>query len=395
VAAKFGKLTALTVQRLKAPGLYGDGAGLWLKISPAGTKSWVFRFMVSGKARSMGLGPLAAASLSDARQKAQEARRLILGGADPLEIRRASKALQAANAMTFEQCTQACIASYSPSWRNPKHRQQWTSTMKTYVYPLLGKLPVGAVAVEHVMKVLEPIWTEKPETAARVRGRIEAILDWATALGYRNGENPARWKGHLANLLPARLKVRRVKHHAALPYDQIAKFMADLRVQEGVSARAFEFAILTACRTSEAIRAAWDEINFETNTWTIPGERIKAGKEHRVPLSSRSIAILQEMLKIRQGPFVFPGGRKNQPLSTMAFLMTLRRMKRTGITAHGFRSTFRDWCAEQTNFSREVAEMSLAHAIGDKVEAAYRRGDLFEKRRQLMDAWAGYCGHAR
>ncbi len=256
----------------------------------------------------------------------------------------------------------------------------------------MGKVAVGAVDVAHVMKALEPIWTTKSETAGRVRGRIEAILDWATARGFRKGENPARWRGHLANLLPPQARLRRIKHHPALPYADVGAFVAELRKQVGIGPLAFEFAILTATRTSEAIGARWAEINLKAGVWTIPATRIKAGREHRVPLSPRALEILREMAELREGDFVFPGGRKGKPLSSMVFLMTLRRMKQENITAHGFRSTFRDWAAEQTNYPREVCEMALAHAVGDKVEAAYRRGDLFEKRARLMDEWGRYCG---
>jgi integrase len=241
------------------------------------------------------------------------------------------------------------------------------------------------------MRALEPIWTTKPETAGRVRGRIESVLDWAAARGYRQGENPARWRGHLENLLPKKSKVRRVEHHAALPYAEIGTFIAELQQQEGVAARALEFAILTAARTGEVIGAKWDEIDFDERLWTVPAERMKAGKEHRVPLSDAALAVLEEMQKIRSADFVFPGGKARRPLSNMAFLMTLRRLGRRDLTAHGFRSTFSDWCSERTNFSADVREMALAHAVGDKVEAAYRRGDLFQKRRQLMEAWTRFA----
>jgi integrase len=250
---------------------------------------------------------------------------------------------------------------------------------------------VQAVEVGLVLKAIEPIWTEKPETAGRVRGRIESVLDWATARGYRRGENPARWRGHLENLLPYKAKVRRVEHHAALPYAEISAFMVALRQQEGVAARALEFAILTAARTGEVIGARWEEINLAEKLWTVPGERMKAGKEHRVPLSAPALAILEDLAKVREGEFVFPGARHGRPISNMAMLMTLRRMKRDDVTAHGFRSCFRDWAAERTTFPAEVAEMALAHSVGDKVEAAYRRGDLFQKRRQLAEAWGKFC----
>jgi len=263
--------------------------------------------------------------------------------------------------------------------------------LSTYVFSVFGHLPVQSIDTGLVMQVLEPIWATKTETASRIRGRVEAILDWAAARKFREGENPARWKGHLENLLPKRTSVRKVKHHAALPYDQIGCFMAFLRKQEGVSARGLEFLILTAARTSEVIGAKWSEVNFDDAVWVIPGDRIKGGKDHRVPLTAASLSVLSEMKSIAQSEFVFPGWKRNRPLSNMAFLQLLKRMERSDLTVHGFRSSFRDWTSERTNFLREVAEMALAHTIPDKVEAAYRRGDLFDKRRKLMGAWAEFC----
>jgi len=270
----------------------------------------------------------------------------------------------------------------------------WESTLAADVYPIFGSLPVQAVDTALVMRAIEPIWTTKPETASRVRGRIESILDWAAARGYREGANPARWRGHLENLLPKKTKVRRVEHHAALPYPEIGTFTAELRRHEGVAAQALEFAILTAARTGEVLGARWPEFNVTDRLWTIPAERMKAGKEHRVPLSDAALAILEQMAAIRSGEFVFPGGKAGRPLSNMTFLMLLRRFGREDLTVHGFRSSFRDWAAERTGFPAEVAEMALAHVVSDKVEAAYRRGDLFQKRRQLAEAWAKFCAAA-
>jgi integrase len=355
---------------------------------------WLYRFQLHGRRRDMGLGPTDLYSLAEARQKALEARKLVAQGVDPIEARQTKRfaaAIETAKGMTFRACAEAYINAHRSGWRNPKHAAQWPATLDAYAYPHFGSLPVQAVDVGLVLKAVEPIWTEKPETASRVRGRIESVIDWATARGYRAGENPARWRGHLENLLPPRSKVRRVEHHAALPYGEIAAFVADLRQQEGVGARALEFAILTAARTGEVIGARWDEINIDEKLWTVPAERMKAGKEHRTPLSDAALAIVEKMAAIRQGDHVFPGGKAGRPISNMAMLMTLRRMKRDHLTAHGFRSTFRDWAAERTNFPAEVAEMALAHVVGDKVEAAYRRGDLFAKRRQLAEAWAKYC----
>jgi integrase len=342
----------------------------------------------------MGLGPLHTISLAEARQRAQDCRKVRLDGLDPVEVRhsqRAAAKLDAAKAITFKACAEQFIASHRVGWRNAKHAAQWTATLERYVYPQFGEFPVQAVDVGLVMKSVEPIWATKPETASRVRGRIESILDWATARGYRQSDNPARWRGHLENLLPKRNKVQRVAHHAALPYLEIAAFMAELREQDGIAPRALEFAILTAARTGEVIGARWDEINMAERLWTVPADRMKGGREHRVPLSDAAMAIIDAMAAIRTGEFVFSGGKAGRPLSNMALLMTLRRIGRSDLTAHGFCSTLRDWAAERTNFPAEVAEMALAHVLSDKVEAAYRRGDPFEKRRQLVDAWAKFC----
>ncbi len=313
---------------------------------------------------------------------------------DPIDARnaeRARQAVDAATSLTFQQCAERYIASHEKGWRNAKHRAQWSNTLATYAYPAFGDVPVDAVDTGMVMEVIEPLWASKTETASRVRGRIEAVLDWAKALGYRSGENPARWRGHLANLLPPRDKVRRVKHHAALPYDGMAEFMAALRERDAVTARALEFQILTAARPGEAVGAKWDEIDLDKAEWVIAAERMKTEVEHRVPLSEAAVAVLREMEKMRVSGYVFPGQRDGRPLWTDAMRRLLERMGHAGLTSHGFRSTFRDWAAERTAFPGDVAEAALAHVVGNKVEAAYRRGDLFEKRRRLMDAWAAYC----
>jgi integrase len=397
MARAIGKLTALAVDKAKRRGYYGDGGGLFLQVSGSGSKSWVFRFKEAGRLREMGLGATHTIGLAEAREKARECRRMRLDGIDPIEARKVSRSrarLDAAKAITFKDCAKRYIASHRAGWRSSTHAAQWPSTLGTYVYPVFGTFSVQTVDVGLVLKALEPIWTTKPETASRVRGRIESVLDWATARGYRQGENPARWRGHLENLLPKKSKVRRVQHHAALPYAEIGDFMAQLKQQEGVAARALEFTILVAVRTGEVIGARWSEINFAERLWTIPAERMKSGKEHRVPLSDAALVILEQMRSIRQGDFVFPGGKARRPISNMAMMMTLRRMSRGDLTVHGFRSSFRDWAAERTTFPAEVAEMALAHAVSDKVEAAYRRGDLFQKRRQLSDAWAKFCATA-
>lgn len=392
-----GRLKPLDVARASRPGLYGDGGGLYLQVTGVGGRSWLYRYTLNGRARAMGLGGLDTVSLREARLLAAECRKLCHAGTDPIEARRAGRAdakLAAANTMTFSQCVDRYLEAHKAGWRNEKHARQWKATLDTYVGPVFGDLPVAAVDTSLVMKVLDPIWSLKPETASRVRGRIEAVLDWATARGYRFGENPARWRGHLAALLPPKGKVRPVRHHPAMPYAQVPGFMAELREQEGVAPLALRFAILTAARTNEVIGARWEEIDLEAAVWTIPAQRIKAGKEHRVPLSEATLEVVERMQAVRSSDFLFPGGREGRPLSNNAMLALLERMGLGDITAHGFRSSFRDWAAEQTSFPREVVEAALAHAIGDKVEAAYRRGDLFEKRRRLMTAWAGYCSGA-
>lgn len=395
-----GKLSALKVRQAQPAGrpnynkLYGDGGGLFLQVSPNGAKSWVFRFKIGTKLTVMGLGPVHTITLAEAREKARECRKLRLDGINPLEQRRGKRAaekIDAAKAMTFQECAKAYIEAHRAGWRNPKHAAQWGATLDTYVYPVFGNLPVQAVDVGLVLKAVQPIWQGKSETASRVRGRIESVLDWARAAGYRQGDNPARWKGHLDNLLPARSKVRRVEHHPALPYSEIGTFMTELRQQDGIAARALEFAILTAARTGEVIGAKWNEINMAERLWTVPAARMKAGKQHRVALSDAAMEIIAQMQAIRLGDYVFPGARRARPLSNMAMLMVMRRMGRGDLTVHGFRSSFRDWAAERTGFAAEVAEMALAHTVGDKVEAAYRRGDLFQKRRQLAEVWATFC----
>src|SRR5579885_113033 len=391
MARLVNRLTAGDVQRKTAPGMYHDGRGLYLRIGPTGAKSWIYRYKAGGTERQMGLGAWPTVSLAAARERAETQRRARIDGRDPLAERRGARL---AAAMTFKQCAEAYIASHRAGWRNPKHAAQWPATLSAYAYPVFGDRPVEAVDTGLVMRAVEPIWTVKPETASRLRGRIESVLDWATARGYRQGENPARWRGHLENLLPARSKVRRVEHHAALPYGEIAAFMGELRGRDGIAARALEFAILTAARTGEVVGARWDEIDIAEKVWTIPGARMKAGREHRVPLSAPALAIVEDMAEICQSEFIFPGGKARQPLSSMALLMTLRRMGCDNLTVHGFRSTFRDWAAERTGFPADVAEMALAHTVADKVEAAYRRGDLFEKRRQLAEAWAKFCAEA-
>ena len=388
MARTTGRLTALKVSRAKLPGMYADGGGLYLQITEGGA-SWVYRYMLNGRAREMGLGPLALFGLQEARAKAQDARRLRHEGVDPIEHRRTARAqqqLDAAKAVTFQQCAERYIASHRAGWRHAKHVEQWESSLQRLAFPVIGALPVQAINTALVMNVIEAIWDEKPETASRVRGRIESILDWAKARGYRTGENPARWKGHLKNLLPPRSKVRMVEHYAAMPYDQLPALMVELRVQDGIDARALEFTILTAARVSEAVGARWSEISGDV--WTIQAERMKGGKPHRVPLSRRAMDLLKALP--RNGDLIFPGPKLGRALNINAPRKLLIDMGHS-VTVHGFRSSFRDWVAERTSYPNHVAEAALAHAVADKVEKAYRRTDLFEKRRRLMADWAAWC----
>lgn len=389
-----GKLTALHVSRATEPGLLNDGGGLYLQTGPTGTKSWIFRYRVNGRLRDHGLGSAGTLSLAEARDKAQACRKMRLEGLDPIEVKRRRQAaarLEVARSITFAECAERYIKAHRAGWKNPKHAAQWSATLSTYVYPVFGALSVADIDVGLVLRALEPIWTTKPETAGRVRGRIEAVLDWAKVRGYREGENPALWKGNLSHMLPARAKVRSVTHHAALPYAEMGAFWARLATQPGTGTAALRFTILTAARSGEVRGATWDEIDLDGALWTIPAARMKAGSEHRVPLSSQAVSLLRDAAKQRVGDLVFPGARAGKPLSDMSLTAVLRRMERGDLTVHGFRSTFRDWAADRTDVPREVAEAALAHTLENKVEAAYRRSDLFEKRRALMDWWGQFC----
>jgi integrase len=388
------RLTARTVGQATKPGYHGDGGGLVLRVADSGSKVWLYRYKADGRVREMGLGPIRDVTLAEAREAAREARRLRRAGIDPIDAKRERKAaaqLDVARTISFSQCAAAYIENHRASWSNLKHAAQWEATLRTYAYPVFGNLPVAIVDTALVVKVLDPIWSAKPETASRLRGRIESVLDFATVRGHRTGENPARWKGHLKEALPSLNKVRKVKHHAALPYDEIGAFLADLRQREGGAAAALEFAILTAARTGEVIGARWSEIDVAAGVWTVPAERMKARVEHRVPLSEQALAVLRRLKGRRVNDVVFSGQRPGRALSNMALLMMLRRMGRENLTAHGFRSTFRDWTAERTGVAPEVAEAALAHTLTNKVEAAYRRSDLFEKRRSLMRQWGSFC----
>jgi integrase len=400
------ELSAAFVRTAK-PGRYCDGDGLYLLVKKSGARFWVYRYRLRGeKMREAGLGRAGegrnCVRLSEAREKASVLFRQVKSGIDPLVVRDAALAAAKAAAqgaavkgVTFREAARRYIDGHSAAWRNPKHAAQWVSTIETYANPVYGDLAVADVATAHVLAALEPIWLTKPETASRVRGRIETILDFAKTRGWRSGENPAAWKGHLALTLPARSKVAKVEHHAALPWREIGDFMLALRNQAGIGARALRFAILTAARSGEVRGARWREIDFSMATWTVPADRMKGAREHRVPLSEPALEILREMSKVRTSndpdAFGFPGREAGRPLSDMSLTAVLRRMKLGDLTAHGFRSAFRDWAAETTAYPAELVEMALAHAVGNKVEAAYRRGDLFEKRRRLMDDWAVFC----
>ena len=394
MARTVNKLSVVLANKLSSPGYYGDGTGLWLLVSKTGSKSWVFRFTLAGRRREMGLGALHTVSLGLAREKAKQCRLILAEGMDPIIARdasRAASAVSAARLKTFDQCAAAYIKAHRSGWKSAKHAAQWETSLANYASPVFGALPVSDVDTDLVVKVLRPIWDTKTETAVRLRGRIESILDWATVSKYRNGENPARWRGHLENLLANPNKIAPVTNFPALPWQEIAAFMQQLVAREGVAARAVEFAILTACRSGEVRGATWSEINIDAKLWTVPAKRMKAGKEHRVPLSTAAIAVLQQMP--RDSAFIFSGRSHDTILSDMSLTAVLRRMGRGDITVHGFRSTFRDWCAEAAgnSFSREVCEHALAHSLPNKVEAAYRRGDLLEKRILLMESWADFC----
>lgn len=393
---KASELNALAVSRLTKPGLHAVGgvSGLSLQVTPTGARTWILRTVIGGKRREMGLGGFPDVPLAEAREKARAAKRSIKDdGIDPIEQRKVARSklrAEQAKAITFRQAAAAYIAAHEHGWKNAKHAAQWTSTLETYAYPKIGGLHVRDVDDAHVMEILTPIWTTKTETASRLRGRIEKVLDWAIASKYRDGPNPARWKGNLDVRLAQPSKVASVQHHAALPYDEMGNFMAELRKVEGMGARALEFSILTASRSGEVRGATWAEIDLDKALWVIPEARMKAGKEHHVPLSPDAVALLKALPRLGDSPYLFPG-TKGQ-LSDMTLTAALKRMGRTGLTAHGFRSTFRDWAAERTNYPREVCEHALAHQLKDKAEAAYQRGSLFDKRRGLMDDWAKYCG---
>ena len=393
---KINRLSARQVETIARKGRYADGNGLWLQISDQQTKSWLFRFTLDGKQRQMGLGSVHTVSLSEARKHALECRKSLLDGNDPIDERkrqRQSLQAQTVSTKTFAWCARKYIAAHEAGWKNAKHAAQWSSTLETYAFSVIGKLSVSDIDTNLVVQVLEPIWNSKTETASRVRGRIEAILDWAKVRGFRDGENPARWKGHLDNVLPAKSKISEVKHHPALPYLEVGEFTQKLQQIDTVGAMALEFQILTAARPGEVREAEWDEIDIDKKEWSLAARRMKEKRPHVVPLSDPAIELLKALQQMKQSMYVFPGQRKNKPLSNSASASVIKRMgyKIEDVTPHGFRSTFKDWAMELTGYANEVSEMALSHKVADKVEAAYRRGDLRDKRRRLMEDWAAYC----
>lgn len=387
------RLKVMQVTHTKKPGLYSDGGGLYLQVTKNLVKSWLFRYMRTGVRRGMGLGPVHTVTLAEAREKAYACRRMLIEGIDPLEAKKAkhrAERRERMKSLLFRDCANQYIEAHRKSWKNEKHAAQWGSTIETYANPIIGNLMVAEIDTDEIMRVLEPIWAEKTETATRLRGRIESILAWATVRGFRTGLNPARWKGHLDHLLAKPSRLRKTNHHAALPYAEAAAFMKMLRQQDGNAALALQLVILTASRTNEVIAARKSEFDLPAKIWIIPAERMKARREHRVPLSTAALALVKPLIDTGAGEFLFPASKENKHLSNMAMLQLLKRMKREDLTVHGFRSTFKDWARETTDYAREVSEAALAHIIGDQTEAAYARGDLFAKRAGLMQDWSDY-----
>ncbi|PNG27657.1 tyrosine-type recombinase/integrase [Methylocella silvestris] len=388
MATNIKRLNSRSIQTIAKPGRHADGNGLYLQVDQSGARRWIFLFRYRTKPKEMGLGGLASVGLSRARELAAEARAMVADGLNPIEARRTERAEEKA-LVTFGAFADELVESLTPSFRNEKHKYQWSRTLEVYAAPIRSKA-IDSIQTDDVLSVLTPIWTTKNETASRLRGRIERVLDAAKARGLRSGENPARWRGHLDALLPARQKLS-TGHLAAMPYADVPAFMTRLREREAMAALALEFAILTAARTNETLGAKWSEVDLDVAIWTVPADRMKAGREHRVPLSDAALEILAKAQKARRGNFVFPGQQFGEPLSNMALSMLLRRLKIENATVHGFRSSFRDWAFEETETPREIAEAALAHIVGSEVERAYRRGDALKKRRVLMEKWADFC----
>lgn len=382
MARELHKLTDVEV-KAAGPGRLGDGGGLWLEVAPTGSRSWLFLFKIGGRRSAVGFGGYPGVSLAKARKLAGEARDVLSRGGNPLTERRKEAE------PTFAEAVTLFLADNEAGWRNEKHKAQWRMTLSDSYCRHLRPLMVSAITTEDVLRVLKPVWQSKPETASRLRGRIERVLGFCKAKGWRSGENPAQWRGHLAAILPKPGKLTR-GHHAAMPYADVPAFVARLRNAEAMAARALEFLILTAARSGEALNARWDEIDLERAIWTVPASRMKAGRAHQVPLSPRALAIVEQLAETRRNDFVFPGERKDRPLSASALEMLLRRLKAKPVTPHGFRSSLRDWCGDASNFPRELIEEALAHRVGNATEIAYRRGTALEKRRKLMGAWASF-----
>jgi integrase len=384
------RLSNLKVERAKQPGMYADGGGLYLRVAEGGSKQWIYRYTTNGHNRDMGLGPVRLLTLAEARERARAAGKLRLDGIDPIahkHMQRGAAIVAAAGAKTFKECVEAFIRDNEKKWTHPKHRRDWERTLVRFVFPTLGNLPVASIDTPLVLKVIKPLWERVPETASRVRGRIEAVLGWATVHHYRTGDNPARWRGHLEHALPSRSEIAKVEHHAAMPYTGVASFMGALRKDTSLAARCLEFITLSAARLGEATGATWEEIDLGACTWTIPAERMKADKEHKVPLSKAALAVLKAMREIQQSDYVFPGFKPGQSIGADSLRELIKKLAGADVTVHGLRSTFRDWAADCTSFPNELVEMALSHAISSPVEKAYRRGSMFE----LMAAWADFC----
>lgn len=388
-------LTVRRIQKLTAAGRYGDGGGLYLQITPTGGRSWLFRYQVRDRERAMGLGPERDFGLEEARSRARKARQQLRDGIDPIDAQKAerdARALEAARNLSFKEAAQRYFDGHERKWSNATHRKQFMASLQEYAFPVIGKIPVGMIDTALVLKVLQPIWQDKAVTANRVRNRIESVLGWAMASGFRTGDNPARWRGHLREVLPPHGKIAKVEHHKALPYGEMPAFMASLAMRKRIDCRALQFLILTAARTGEVINAKWSEIDFDTKVWTIPPERIKGRREHRVPLTDQVITILKSLPT--EAGYIFIGTKKGSRIGKMAMATALGAINKE-VTVHGFRSTFRDWAGETTAFPSDICEAALAHSLGSKTQQAYQRGDLLEKRRQLMNAWATYCSTPR
>jgi integrase len=385
--ATIHKLSDVKIRQKLKPGRYGDGGGLYLEVAPAGTKSWLFMWKVSGHRRALGLGSYPTVSLAKARIAAADAKKAVAEGIDPASLRKQ------ATVPTFSECVEQFLAVNNPAWRNDKHKAQWEMTLGDAYCQSIRKMPVDAITTDDVMKILSPIWTIKAETASRIRGRIERVLDYAKVKGWRDGMNPAQWNGHLKHLLPARQKLQR-GHHPAMPYKELPAFMAKLRNREAVASLALQFLVLTAARSGEVYGAVWEEFDLDAGTWTIPEVRMKAGREHVVPLSGAALTIVKRLYEVRSSRYVFPGQRSNCPLSSSAMEMLMRRMEQEQYTVHGFRSTFRDWAGDVTDYPRDLIETALAHRVGDETERAYRRSSAIAKRRKLMDEFSVYCSKA-